>query len=190
MYSAKEKLYHFRQLANPLAAEADLSLLHGKNPQSTDFTRFDLAPRKNAEDILFALLDVADHDDIVRNRREFFSQQPADNEPPTNPDGNPVVDGEGSENPTNPDGNPVVDGEGSENPTNPDGNPVVDGEGSENPTNPDGNPVVDGEGSENPTDPKDTPVESPVDNSTEEGGEDKSPKKPVTPKKKKKSTRK
>lgn len=140
MYSAKEKLYHFRQLANPLAAEADLSLLHGKNPQSTDFTRFDLAPRKNAEDILFALLDVADHDNIVRNRREFFSQQPADNEPPTNPDGNPVVDGEGSENPTA---------------------------------------------------PKDTPVESPVDNSTEEGGgEDKSPKKPVTPKKKKKSTRK
>lgn len=156
MYSAKEKLYHFRQLANPLAVEADLSLLHEKNPQSTDFTRFDLAPRKNAEDILFALLDVADHDDIVRNRREFFSQQPADNEPPTNPDGNPVVDGEGSENPTNPDGNPVVDGEGSEN----------------------------------PTDPKGTPVESSVDNSTEEGGEDKSPKKPVTPKKKKKSTRK
>ena len=139
MYSTKEKLYHFRQLANPLAAEADLALLHEKNPQSTDFTRFDLAPRKNAEDILFALLDVADHDDIVRNRREFFSQQPADNEPPTNPDGNPVVDGEGNEN---------------------------------------------------PTDPKSSPVESPVDNSTEEGGEDKSPKKPATPKKKKKSTQK
>ena len=71
MYSTKEKLYHFRQLANPLAAEADLALLHEKNPQSTDFTRFDLAPQKNAEDILFALLDVADHDEIVRNRREF-----------------------------------------------------------------------------------------------------------------------
>ena len=156
MYSTKEKLYHFRQLANPLAAEADLALLHEKNPQSTDFTRFDLAPRKNAEDILFALLDVADHDDIVRNRREFFSQQPADNEPPTNPDGNPVVDDEGNENPTNPDGNPVVDDEGNEN----------------------------------PTDPKSSPVESPVDNSTEEGGEDKSPKKPTTPKKKKKSTHK
>lgn len=156
MYSTKEKLYHFRQLANPLAAEADLALLHEKNPQSTDFTRFDLAPRKNAEDILFALLDVADHDDIVRNRREFFSQQPADNKPPTNPDGNPVVDGEGNKNPTNPDGNPVVDDEGNEN----------------------------------PTDPKSSPVESPVDNSTEEGGEDKSPKKPATPKKKKKSTHK
>ena len=172
MYSAKEKLYHFRQLSNPLAVEADLSLLHEKNPQSTDFTRFDLAPRKNAEDILFALLDVADHDDIVRNRREFFSQQEADNEPPTNLDGNPVIDGEGNKNPTNPDGNPVVDSEGNKTPTNPDGNPVVDGEGNEN-----------------PTDPKSSPVESPVDNSTEEG-EDKSPKKPATPKKKKKSTHK
>ena len=139
MYSTKEKLYHFRQLANPLAAEADLSLLHEKNPQSTDFTRFDLAPEKNAEDILFALLDVADHDDIVRNRREFFSQQEADNEPPINPDGNPVVDGEGNKNPTG---------------------------------------------------PKSTSVESPVDNPTEEGGEDKSPKKTAAPKKKKKSTRK
>ena len=169
MYSVKEKLYHFRQLTNPLAAEADLSLLHEKNPQSTDFTRFDLAARKNAEDILFALLDVADHDDIVRNRREFFSQQEADNEAPTNPDGNPIGDGEGSENPTNPDGNSIDDGEGSENPTNPDGNPIDDGEGSENPTS-----------------PKDTPVESPADNSTK--GE--KPKKPATPKKKKKSTRK
>lgn len=173
MYSTKEKLYHFRLLANPLAAEADLSLLHEKNPQSTDFTRFDLAPGKNAEDILFALLDVADHDDIVRNRREFFLQQEADNEPHTNPDGTPVIDSEGSENPTNPDGNPVVDGEGSENPTNPDDNSVVDGEGNKNPTG-----------------PKGTPVESPVDNPTEEGGEDKSPKKPAAPKKKKKSTRK
>lgn len=152
MYSAKEKLYHFRQLSNPLAVEADLSLLHEKNPQSTDFTRFDLAPRKNAEDILFALLDVADHDDIVRNRREFFSQQEADNKPPTNPGGNPVIDGEGNKNPTNPDGNPVVDGEGNEKPTVPQG----------------------------------TPVENSVDNSGKNKVKGK-PKKPDTPKKKKKS---
>ena len=186
MYSAKEKLYHFRQLSNPLAVEADLSLLHEKNPQSTDFTRFDLAPRKNAEDILFALLDVADHDDIVRNRREFFSQQEADNEPPTNPDGNPVIDGEGNKNPTNPDGNPVIDGAGNKNPTNPDGNPVIDGEGNKNPTNPDGNPVVDGEGNEKPTVPQGTPVENSVDNSGKNKVKGKS-KKPDTPKKKKKS---
>lgn len=120
MYSAKEKLHHFRQLSSPLAAEADLALLHEKNPQSTDFARFDLAPCKNAEDILFALLDVAEHDDIVRNRREFLAASE-----------NPDTDG-GSENP-----NPNTDG-GSENP-----NPDADG-GSENP-----NPDTDG-GSENP----------------------------------------
>ena len=131
MYSAKEKLHHFRQLSSPLAAEADLALLHEKNPLSTDFARFDLAPCKNAEDILFALLDVAEHDDIVRNRREFL----ADSENPDTDGGsenpNPNTD-DGSENP-----NPDTDG-GSENP-----NPDADG-GSENP-----NPDTDG-GSENP----------------------------------------
>uniref|UniRef100_A0AB33JD07 Uncharacterized protein n=1 Tax=Prevotella sp. GTC17262 TaxID=3236797 RepID=A0AB33JD07_9BACT len=96
MYSVKEKLYHFRQLTNPLAVEADLALLHEKNPQSTDFTRFDLAPQKNAEDILFALLDVADHDDIVRNRREFFSKQEVDDELPIDK-ANSTVDAQGSD---------------------------------------------------------------------------------------------
>ena len=117
MYSTKEKLYHFRQLINPLAAEVDLALLHEKNPQSTDFTRFDLAPRKNAEDILFALLDVADHDEIVRNRREFFS------ETKTDVDGNPIVDGKGGGKTTNINGKPVAppvdnatDNGGSKNP--------------------------------------------------------------------------
>ena len=128
MYSTKEKLYHFRQLANPLAAEADLALLHEKNPQSTDFTRFDLAPCKNAEDILFALLDVADHDDIVRKRREFFSIQGTDGNENPNPDadggdGNPSPDvGGNNENPDagDSDGNPApdadTDGSGSEAP--------------------------------------------------------------------------
>ena len=128
MYSTKEKLYHFRQLANPLAAEADLALLHEKNPQSTDFTRFDLAPCKNAEDILFALLDVADHDDIVRKRREFFSIQGTDgNENPNSDadggDGNPSPDvGGNNENPDtggsdeNPNPDADTDGSGSEAP--------------------------------------------------------------------------
>lgn len=75
MYSVKEKLNYFRRLTNPLAAEADLALLQQKNPQSTDFVRFNLAPKKNADDILFALLDVCSHEEIVRNRRKFFSKQ-------------------------------------------------------------------------------------------------------------------
>ena len=116
-YSAKEKLYHFRQLANPLAAEADLALLHEKNPQSTDFTRFDLAPQKNAEDILFALLDIADHDEIVRNRREFVADA-ADEDNDNNTANN--SSGEGNENPetlnSNGDENLNADsGEGDEN---------------------------------------------------------------------------
>ncbi len=119
MYSTKEKLYHFRQLANPLAAEADLALLHEKNPQSTDFTRFDLAPQKNAEDILFALLDVADHDEIVRNRREFAADaagEDNDNNTAKNSSKN------GNENPetlnSNGDENPDANsGEGNKNPS-------------------------------------------------------------------------
>lgn len=159
MYSTKEKLYHFRQLANPLAAEADLALLHEKNPQSTDFTRFDLAPCKNAEDILFALLDVADHDDIVRNRREFFSTQNTDGNENPNPD----ADGG--------DGNSSPDAGGS------DGNPAPDAD-------------TDGSGSEAPADDEGQAAdETPAVNPAEEE-EAVTSKKSVSPKKKKKSTRK
>nr|DAD65261.1 MAG TPA: hypothetical protein [Siphoviridae sp. ctSqC25] len=168
MYSTKEKLYHFRQLANPLAAEADLALLHEKNPQSTDFTRFDLAPCKNAEDILFALLDVADHDDIVRNRREFFSTQDTD----SNDNPNPDADGG--------DGNPSPDvGGNNENP---------DAGGSDDNPNPDAD--TDGSGSEAPDDDEGQAAdETPAVNPAEEE-EAATTKKSASPKKKKKSTRK
>ena len=168
MYSTKEKLYHFRQLANPLAAEADLALLHEKNPQSTDFTRFDLAPCKNAEDILFALLDVTDHDDIVRNRREFFSTQDTDGNENPNPD----ADGG--------DGNPSPDVGGSnENP---------DAGGSDDNPNPDAD--TDGSGSEAPADDEGQAAdETPAVNPAEEE-EAATTKKSASPKKKKKSTRK
>ena len=168
MYSTKEKLYHFRQLANPLAAEADLALLHEKNPQSTDFTRFDLAPCKNAEDILFALLDVTDHDDIVRNRREFFSTQNTD----SNDNPNPDADG-GDDNPS-----PDVGGN-NENP---------DAGGSDDNPNPDAN--TDDSGSEAPADDEGRAAdETPAVNSAEEE-EAATTKKSASPKKKKKSTRK
>ena len=187
MYSTKEKLYHFRQLANPLAAEADLALLHEKNPQSTDFTRFDLAPCKNAEDILFALLDVADHDDIVRKRREFFSIQGTDGNENPNPDadggdGNPSPDvGGNNENPDTggSDENPNPDADSG------DGNPSPDvGGNNENPDagDSDGNPApdadTDGSGSEAPA----------VNPAEEEDAA--TTKKSASPKKKKKSTRK
>lgn len=110
MYSTREKLIHFNQLVNPQAVEADLSLLHEKNPQSTDFVRFDHAPEKNSEDILFALLDVCEHDEIVRNRREFFAaeNENTDNNSGDGGNGTPSED-TGSENPT--------DGEGNDTPS-------------------------------------------------------------------------
>ena len=133
MYSTREKLIHFNQLVNPQAVEADLALLHEKNPQSTDFVRFDHAPEKNSEDILFALLDVCEHDEIVRNRREFFATENKDT------DNNSGGEGNGT---------------------------LLEGTGAETDN-----------------------VDNSVDNSSEVG-KGNQPKKPATPKKKKKSTRK
>ena len=171
MYSTREKLIHFNQLVNPQAVEADLALLHEKNPQSTDFVRFDHAPEKNSEDILFALLDVCEHDEIVRNRREFFA---AENE---NTDTENPTDGEGNDTPS--------EGTDTENPTDGEGNGTPSEDtGTENPT--------DGEGNDTPsedTGAETDNVDNSVDNSSEEG-KGNQPKKPATPKKKKKSTRK
>lgn len=108
MYSTREKLIHFNQLVNPQAVEADLALLHEKNPQSTDFVRFDHAPEKNSEDILFALLDVCEHDEIVRNRREFFATENKDTDSNSGGEGNGTpLEGTGTENPIDGEGNGI-----------------------------------------------------------------------------------
>ena len=169
MYSTREKLIHFNQLVNPQAVEADLALLHEKNPQSTDFVRFDHAPEKNSEDILFALLDVCEHDEIVRNRREFFATENKDTDNNSGGKGNGTpLEGTGTENP--------IDGEDNDTPS--------EDTGSENPT----------DGKDNDTPSEDTGAETDnVDNSVDnssEVGKGNQPKKPATPKKKKKSTRK
>lgn len=169
MYSTREKLIHFNQLVNPQAVEADLALLHEKNPQSTDFVRFDHAPEKNSEDILFALLDVCEHDEIVRNRREFFAAENENTDKNSGDGGNGTPSEDtGTEN--------LTDGEGN-------GTPSEDTD-TENPT--------DGEGNDTPsedTGAETDNVDNSVDNSSEEG-KGNQPKKPATPKKKKKSTRK
>ena len=205
MYSTREKLIHFNQLVNPQAVEADLALLHEKNPQSTDFVRFDHAPEKNSEDILFALLDVCEHDEIVRNRREFFATENKDTDSNSGGEGNGTpLEGTGTENPTDGEGNGTpLEGTGTENPIDGEGNGTpLEGTGTENPTDGEGNGTPsEGTGTENPIDGEGngTPsedtgaetdnVDNSVDNSSEEG-KGNQPKKPATPKKKKKSTRK
>ena len=205
MYSTREKLIHFNQLVNPQAVEADLALLHEKNPQSTDFVRFDHAPEKNSEDILFALLDVCEHDEIVRNRREFFATENKDTDNNSGGEGNDTPsEGTDTENPTDGEDNDTPsEGTDTENPTDGEGNDTPsEGTDTENPTDGEDNDTPsEGTDAENPTDGdgNDTPsedtgaetdnVDNSVDNSSEEG-KGNQPKKPATPKKKKKSTRK
>nr|DAN46157.1 MAG TPA: hypothetical protein [Caudoviricetes sp.] len=119
MYSTKEKLTHFHKLVSPTVVEADLALLHEKAPHLTDFTRFDLSPEKNHEEILFLLLDHCEHDEIVRNRREYANQA-VDEDNDNNNANNSSEDGD--ENPEIPNANgdesPDADGgEGDENPS-------------------------------------------------------------------------
>ena len=111
MYSAKEKLTHFHKLVSPTVVEADLALLHAKAPHLTDFTRFDLSPEKNHEEILFLLLDHCEHDEIVRNRREYANQA-ADEDNDNNNAKNSSEDG--NENPSEGEGGDDSSEEGSE----------------------------------------------------------------------------
>ena len=172
MYSTKEKIHIFRKLSCPDVVEADLALLHEKAPHLTDFIRFDFAPRKNHEDILFCLLDFCEQDEIIRYRREFFAAADGEeNNSPTDGDGTDnQADGEENNSPT--------DGDGTDNPTDGEGNySPADGDDIDNPT--------DGEGNESAAENNKTPA---VDNSSEKGSNQS--KEPVTPKKKKKNTRK
>ncbi|MBW4876839.1 hypothetical protein KZY64_06545 [Prevotella histicola] len=187
MYSAKEKLTHFYKLVSPTVVEADLALLHEKAPHLTDFTRFDLSPEKNHEEILFLLLDHCEHDEIVRNRREFVADA-ADEDNDNNTAKNSSKDG--NENPetlnSNGDESPDANGgEGNENPetlnSNGDESPDANsGEGDENPSEEEGGEDSSEEGSED-------------NESTEQSSEDendassKQEKAKATPKKKKMS---
>ena len=123
MYSAKEKLTHFHKLVSPTVVEADLALLHDKAPHLTDFTRFDLSPEKNHEEILFLLLDHCDHDEIVRNRREFAAKA-ADEDNNDDNANNSSEDGDKDPETLNSNGDESSDangGEGDENPSEEEG---------------------------------------------------------------------
>ena len=206
MYSTKEKIHIFRKLSCPDVVEADLALLHEKAPHLTDFIRFDFAPRKNHEDILFCLLDFCEQDEIIRYRREFFAAADGEgNDSPTDGDGTDnQADGEGNDSPAVGTDN-QADGEGNDSPTDGDGTDnQADGEGNDSPADGDGTDnQADGEGNDSPADGDDTdnPTDGEanesaaennktpaVDNSSEKGSNQS--KEPVTPKKKKKNTRK
>lgn len=173
MYSVKEKLNHFRQLLTPSVAEADLALLKDKSPGNSNLIRYGLAPSKNAEDILFDLLDVVTHDEVVRNRREYLAAQKTEAETDNTPNG---------------DDNPNPDGEKNPDDEKKNETPVVEGEKQEDETPKDDDNPAD----EKPTDetpaPKAEEVEQPKEEATteaaEEGEQPETEKKSTSPKKK------
>jgi len=175
MYSAKEKLTHFHKLVSPTVVEADLALLHEKAPHLTDFTRFDLSPEKNHEEILFLLLDHCEHDEIVRNRREFASKVAGEDNENINAN-NSSEDGDEDPETLNSNGDESPDansGEGDENPSEEEGGEDSSEDESE-----------DNESTESSTEENPLPSEDKNDDSS------KQEKAKATPKKKKKSTRK
>ena len=70
MYSFKEKHKLLRNLNNPEMADVDLKLLKKLFPSHNLAARSLISARRYAEDILYALLDVATAEAIRQNRRE------------------------------------------------------------------------------------------------------------------------
>ena len=71
MISRREKLQLFNKLRGTVHAEADLALLEDANPRHPKLTRFARAPKRYADEILYALLDECDEGDIVDHRIYF-----------------------------------------------------------------------------------------------------------------------
>lgn len=71
MYNRREKLQLFNQLRGEEHAKADLSLLEEESPRHPKLTRFARDPQRYADEILYALLDICDADEIEDNR-EFI----------------------------------------------------------------------------------------------------------------------
>lgn len=69
MYNFKEKSKHLKNLLASNHAERDLEMLKRLDPQNDQLNTFAHAPIRNAERILYLLLDVASAEDIRNNRR-------------------------------------------------------------------------------------------------------------------------
>lgn len=61
----------FNKLRGAGHAEADLALLEDVNPRHPKLTRFARDPKRYADEILYALLDECDEEDIVDHRIYF-----------------------------------------------------------------------------------------------------------------------
>ena len=71
MYSFKEKSRILKELLNPAFGESDLSLLRRLSPEDSLIATAQVSPSRNAETVLFRLLDLTTREEIRLNRRNL-----------------------------------------------------------------------------------------------------------------------
>ena len=71
MYSFKEKSRILKELLNPAFGESDLSLLRRLSPEDSLIAPAQVSPSRNAEAVLFRLLDLTTREEIRLNRRNL-----------------------------------------------------------------------------------------------------------------------
>lgn len=77
MYSYKAKIKHLRDLFAPTHVQTDLEYLKKVDPRNDQLPSFEHAPERNAERILYNLLDLVTADDIRNNRRRVTLEKEA-----------------------------------------------------------------------------------------------------------------
>ena len=105
-------------------AATDLKLLAKRCPQHPDMARFMFSPERNADDILFSLLDHATEDEILENRMENEQGKIDEN----GGDGHTQTEGEGGTPLNGDDGHTQIIDEGGASPNGDDDHTQTEGE--------------------------------------------------------------
>lgn len=124
MQEVKNKLAMFNALRCANLAATDLKLLAKRCPQHPDMARFMFSPERNADDILFSLLDHATEDEILENRMENEQGKIDEN----GGDGHTQTEGEGGTPLNGDDGHTQIIDEGGASPNGDDDHTQTEGE--------------------------------------------------------------
>ena len=127
MQEVKNKLAMFNALRCANLAATDLKLLAKRCPQHPDMARFMFSPERNADDILFSLLDHATEDEILENRTENKQGKIDEN----GGDGHTQIEGEGGTPLNGDDDHTQTEGEGGTPANGDDGHIQTEGEGEQ-----------------------------------------------------------
>ena len=141
MQEVKNKLAMFNSLRCANLAATDLKLLAKRCPQHPDMARFMFSPERNADDILFSLLDHATEDEILENRTENEQGKIDEN----GGDGHNQTEGEGGAPPNGDDDHTQTESEGGTPPNGDYDHTQTEGEGGTPANGDDGHIQTEGE---------------------------------------------